>query len=211
MNQRGAFGIHGIIGGNSKSTHMRILIFGLIVISFAGCGRQQKETPPWAKSQSNWTDLMKWSYVGDTARIDSALRSGMDPDETNHTGWTPLKVAVKAGKTSVVRLLLRSNADPNLADGVKMTPLMEACLSNNYDIAKVLIEHGADVNATLDNGWTALMGATSYGGIELMQLLIDNKANVNAIRTTDNFTVLSIAQYHKAEDKIRLLKKFGGR
>jgi ankyrin repeat protein len=154
---------------------------------------------------------MKWSYEGDITKIDSVLRLGMNPDTTSNKGWTALKVAVKAGKTEVVQLLLNSNADPNLPDDVKMTPLMEACISNNYSIAKLLIENGANVNASLDNGWTALMGATSYGDVRLMQLLIDNNANVNAIRTTDSFTALSLAQYHKAEDKINLLRKFGGR
>jgi ankyrin repeat protein len=106
---------------------------------------------------------------------------------------------------------LKYSADPNLRDSLTMTPLIEACGLNEYDIAKLLIENGAEVNTRLNNGGTALMAATSYGELRLMQLLIDNNANVNAIRTTDSFTALSLAQYHKAEEKINLLKKFGGR
>ena len=209
MNRLGVLEMIGITSGvmTNKHAHMRMFIFQVIVLSLVGCTPQ----PEWAKNQSGWTELMKWSYQGDSKRIDSAIRSGVNPNEMGEKGWTPLKVAVKAGKSDVVELLLKLNADANIADSAKMSPLMEASLSNNYVIAKQLIVHGADTNAKLDNGWTALIGATSYGDTELMQLLIDGGADVNAVRTTDNFTALSIAEYNRSDDKIKLLKKYGAK
>jgi hypothetical protein len=87
---------------------MRVLVVVLIVVYCISCGRDRKDIPHWAKSQKNWTALMKWAYEGDTIKIDSALKSGMHPDTTNYRGWTALKVAVKAGKADVVKIQRRS-------------------------------------------------------------------------------------------------------
>ncbi|GAB4341355.1 MAG: hypothetical protein Kow0099_17980 [Candidatus Abyssubacteria bacterium] len=112
--------------------------------------------------------FLKSALQGDIEAVESALKSGIDPNVKDRRGRTALMIATNTGQYQMAKLLLNNGADPNVKNKQGVTPLMYAAQRGQTDIAKLLLAKGADVNARSDAGRTALSLAKEKAGNETM-------------------------------------------
>lgn len=130
---------------------------------------------------------------GDTAKVESLLDQGVDPNSKTDDGKTLLMLAAYLGHTDIAKLLIDKGADVNAKDQDGKTALMYAAEKNNIEIGKLLLEKGADPNSADNNGKTALMYAAEKGYLDFAKLLLENGADLNAA-ANDGKTALQIAR-----------------
>lgn len=118
---------------------------------------------------------------GDTAKVQTLLKSGGDPNQRHEAGATALMYAAAFSSADCVRILLDGGAEVNGSGSNGATALMWG----TGDSAKVrlLLERGAAVNAKTKDGTTALVTAARRGNTDSVRLLIahgaDPKASAN--------------------------------
>lgn len=98
-----------------------------------------------------WQGLQKL----DMGAVQSALRSGADPNETNTQGDTPLLYIAREGHykyppQEIPALLIQSGADLEAKDATGCTALQVALLSGWQNIAELLIKNGAKTGGVPD-------------------------------------------------------------
>ena len=141
------------------------------------------------------TPLQHAAWQGDTAAIQSLVKSGVSVDEPDDLGSSPLFWAARgghafgphqchgedAGRPEVIRALLELGANPNVQDNRPKgfgrasgwTPLFVALHHEQFKSAAVLLEHGADPNILTDQGMSAMQVATGEGAPrELVELML---------------------------------------
>ncbi|MEU1404901.1 ankyrin repeat domain-containing protein [Streptomyces sp. NPDC005728] len=99
--------------------------------------------------------LFAAALVGDTARVKTLLRSGVDPEQGDSEGTTPLYLASVNGEAEIVRLLLAAGASPDTESsgvGSEGTPLCAAACWGHTETVRELLVHGADPNLREDRG-----------------------------------------------------------
>src|SRR5688572_15271047 len=125
-------------------------------------------------------ELLASIRAGDIPRVETLLRSGVDPNTRDGSGATVLMQAAAYAPEAAMRLLLTAGADVNATNQTGATALMWA----TDDIGKVrlLVARGAAVNTTRADGMTALASAAMRGNHEVVQALLDSGADVQAGR-----------------------------
>ncbi len=98
--------------------------------------------------------LVLAAMLGETARAETLLRSGADPEAPDSAGTTPLYSAAVHGATDIVRLLLAAGALPDTESGhgEEGTPLCAAACWGHTPTVRELLAHGADPNLREDHG-----------------------------------------------------------
>ncbi len=153
----------------------------------------------------------------DIARL--LIERGADVNAKSIGGLTALMLAAASCNIDMCRLLTDKGADVNAKEDYEgATALMYAAGKKldeddnhwNIDaaraIVRLLIDKGADVNAKEKKGHTALMWAV---GGDITRLLIEKGADVNA--SSYGLTALSLANWAKDTEKIRLLEQAGAK
>ncbi|MFG2137918.1 ankyrin repeat domain-containing protein [Streptomyces sp. NPDC048650] len=94
--------------------------------------------------------------AGDTARVKTVLRAGIDPNKLYGEGTTPLYLASVTGEADIARLLLKAGASPDTESsggfGSEGTPLCAAACWGHTETVRELLAHGADPNRREDHG-----------------------------------------------------------
>lgn len=107
---------------------------------------------------------------GDTAALETALRSGLAADARDAKGNTLLMLAAYHGRTEAVRLLLKAGASVDLRNDKGQTPLGGVAFKGHVEIARLLLEAGADPAAD-QGGSTPADFAALAGKAEILTLL----------------------------------------
>ncbi len=124
----------------------------------------------------------------DPAAVESLLKDGASPEETNEDGTTPLYQAAVSGCADLVRLLLIYGADPNRPSEPpeEGLPLCAAACWNHIDAVSALLAAGADPDLPEPPhpkqhgpGTPPLLWAAGNGHLETVELLLAAGADPN--------------------------------
>jgi ankyrin repeat protein len=121
----------------------------------------------------DFKDLFHAALAGNSARLESLLRQGLDVNGATPSGRTALMAASYNGNLRIVKLLLNYGADVNLKDKNGNTALMDAVRFTDAQLVKTLIAAGADVNAVDSQGLTILARAKHITPPAIIKLLED--------------------------------------
>jgi twitching motility protein PilT len=143
-----------------------------------------------AHDKELFKDLLEFAWMeavttGQTERVLSILKEGLDVDTKDDSDATALMLSSSSGHAEIVQILLEHSADINARDKNGMTALMRAIMKDNVAVLQALIEARADLNAKNNGGNTALLIAGSAGNLVAVQELLKGKAKTDI---EDNLT-----------------------
>ncbi len=129
---------------------------------------------------------------GDSAKVRSLLKQGVDANAAQADGMTALHWAAARGDAAQVKVLVFAGArlESSTRNG-SYTPLHLAAQAGRGAAVRALLESGANANAvTSSGGATALHMAAAQGNVEAVNALLDHKALVDAKETSYDQTPL---------------------
>ena len=129
---------------------------------------------------------------GDSAKVRSLLKQGIDANAAQADGMTALHWAAARGDAAQVKVLVFAGArlESSTRNG-SYTPLHLAAQAGRGAAVRALLESGANANAvTTSGGATALHMAAAQGNVEAVNALLDFKATVDAKETAYDQTPL---------------------
>jgi hypothetical protein len=128
--------------------------------------------PHMARAQEpNAASLVAAVRAGDTQRVLSALKRGVDPDAIDARGWTALIHAAMGNQIEIANLLIEAGANVNARTPDGSTPLMAAAVMGHASMARILLDDGADPTLRNQNGADARVKAEDYGHANVVALL----------------------------------------
>lgn len=129
---------------------------------------------------------------GDSAKVRSLLKQGIDANAAQADGMTALHWAAARGDAAQVKVLVFAGArlESSTRNG-SYTPLHLAAQAGRGAAVRALLESGANPNAlTSSGGATPLHMAAAQGNVESVNALLDHKAIVDAKETSYDQTPL---------------------
>ncbi|WP_339045825.1 ankyrin repeat domain-containing protein [Candidatus Mesenet endosymbiont of Agriotes lineatus] len=158
--------------------------------------------------------LLDASKKGDTAKVKSLLKIGINVDTKDWNGSTPLLLAIEKKHIETVKLLLKHNANVNVKNGFWTTPLSLSIREGYIEIAELLLEHGADVAFAArssfaewkDDNELAIFAAAK-GYTKILELLLNRGVSANLKRNSDTLLHLALEKGHTGV--VALLLKHG--
>lgn len=129
---------------------------------------------------------------GQTSKVVSYVKKGVDINGKNRARWTALAYAVKFGHNDIIKFLVENGADVNQTVNTGSSPLYIALNEGKYDIADYLLKHNANVEVADIMGMTPLAWAVKANDMKMTKYLVDHGANVNA-RNNNGRMILDIA------------------
>lgn len=146
---------------------------------------------------------------GDTATIESLIKSGVYINTPDTDGSTPLIIAALDGKTELVRVLITLGADINGRNDRGMTALHAAAFSGDLDAVKLLRTAGASlVDANNKFGVTPLIVAAEEDRLAVVSYLIGEGVDLD-VAERHGYSALTRSGYHGNDDVIAILLKAG--
>lgn len=149
------------------------------------------------------------AVFGDFDAVERLLK--LDPASVNATdeyGFTPLHGVAGEDQLEMADYLISKGANVSARNDVGITPLhLAACPG----MAELLVRNGADLEAREIGGGTPLHIVTEHPEcIDVMEQLLRLGGAVNAKDNAGN-TALDTAVAREEQDKVDLLKAFGGK
>ncbi|NTV13732.1 MAG: hypothetical protein HGA96_07370 [Desulfobulbaceae bacterium] len=142
--------------------------------------------------------------------VETLLKGGASPNQTDSTGTFPLIVATYLQNKKLVGMLLDYGAYPSVITyGKGESSLHFAARGNNAEILKKLIRSGAKVDIKSHAGQTPLMVAVINNKINMVKELVANGADINIIETEHGTTPFMQASLQKNYDIAEYLLKIG--
>lgn len=148
---------------------------------------------------------------GDSARVRSLLKQGVDANAAQADGMTALHWAAARGDASSVKTLVFAGArlETTTRNG-NYTPLHLAAQAGRGAAVRALLESGANPNAaTSSGGATPLHMAAAQGNIEAVNALLEFKAVVDAKESSYDQTPLMWAATYDRVAAIQALVSKG--
>ncbi len=169
-----------------------LLALFLLVLAVAGCRQAPRH------QQDLDGSLLEAVAAGDTARVDSCLQAGANPNVQDSNGLPALLLAARGGHQQILTNLLKHGAssEANRVNTFGNTALMEASVRNDTIIARLLLEHGADVQALDAFGDPALNWAAYYGHVGYAQVLLRYGARWDVSSRNGNALEIAAQQWH---------------
>ena len=148
--------------------------------------------------------------TGNTIKVRTILRQGIDINAANSEGEPAILVAVKNNDRMMLRLLLENNAELNIKNKKGYTILMYTFAAQKFEMSKILLSHGGlgDFNYQYKDGKTALMLAIIKKNRRIIKSVMKFRQNFN-IRDTFGNTALVYAAGLGLSDVVRTLLKKG--
>jgi hypothetical protein len=127
------------------------------------------------------------------SRMESLLRSGVDPNTTDASGNPGLVFALRIESYEVAAALIESpRLDPDAENPQGETALMLACLRGQQGLAARLVKRGASIRR---DGWTPLhYAAASSEGESMVAWLLDRGALIDAEAPNGNTPLMMAAR-----------------
>ncbi|MDQ6611870.1 MAG: ankyrin repeat domain-containing protein [Gemmatimonadota bacterium] len=148
---------------------------------------------------------------GDSAKVRTLLRQGIDANAAQADGMTALHWASARGDAGQVHVLVVAGArlEATTRNG-NYTPLHLAAQAGRGATVRALLEAGANANAvTTSGGATALHMAAAQGNIEAVTALLEYKATVDARESDWSQTPLMWAATYDRVPAIEALLQHG--
>lgn len=117
------------------------------------------------------SDLFAAIKSGDTAKVQSMLAAGADPNAGIQAGITALIAAAYAGNAEISKLLLDKGAHINAKNDNGITALMMAAVKGHKEVAELLLDKGANTNIREAQGFNAFQMALAEKHNEVAKLL----------------------------------------
>jgi len=137
-------------------------------------------SPAIVYAQSQIQDLFEALRQGDAAKVQAAVKHGVDVNSRDDGGNTLLMQAAVYSTPSLMQFLLERGADPKASNERGYTALMRA-MPDQVKI-RMLVERGADVNAASQEGMTPVIIAASIPtAAETLSYLIKKGADIQAV------------------------------
>jgi ankyrin repeat protein len=113
-----------------------------------------------------------------TARVQTLLASGADPNGRDDRGEPAIIYALHTGKPDVAEILLKAKGiDLEAENQYGQTVLMVAAYQGRMAMVQALLDADVEVN---HKGWTALHFAASSGQVEVVRVLLEHSAYIDA-------------------------------
>ena len=144
-----------------------ILLLGAILLTIAGCGKQENPVPK--------IDLHTAVVTDNLDVIKQHIQAGSDlnvPESTR--GSSPLITAAALGRTEASEVLIEGGADINFVNEDGSTALHTAIAFGKTEVTKILIDAGIDLNVPNNEGSTALHTAAFFCNVEIVEALLVN-------------------------------------
>ena len=121
-------------------------------------------------SPAGSSDLLVAIRLGDHARVQKLLGSGVDVNTADNEGTTALMHSVIESDAKMVKLLIDHKANVNAKNSAESTALMYA--ATNLAKTKLLLDAGADVKVKGKGGATPMsVAVTAFGSTPVLKLL----------------------------------------
>lgn len=148
---------------------------------------------------------------GDTARLRSLLKQGVDANAAQADGMTALHWAAARGDVQSVKVLVFAGARLEAATrNGNYTPLHLAAQAGRGAAVRALLEAGANANVTTNTGGaTPLHMAAAQGNIDAVNALLDFKATVDSRDVATGQTPLMWAAAYDRVPAIQSLLSHG--
>lgn len=134
---------------------------------------------------------------GDTTRMRSLLRNGVDPRASGEFGVTLLDWSMRRQNPAAFRLLLDAGADPTARDVNHDNAMRGAVHNDDTTYLATLLAHGVDPNTAVRYGQTALMEAIMTGCDREFHMLLAAKGIDLSRRNESGETALFTAMITK--------------
>ena len=195
-----------------------ILLF--ILCLFGGC----MATTGGKKVEESFSDpqvqaLVKAACLGETGKIESLIKAGVDVNTSGKDGVSPLFWVVgwceEGNKLKGVKALLAQGADPNQAKKTGYTPLLVVSTYKDSRFLRAMLDYGGNPDARTKGIDSALSNALSLGAHrdlwENYYMLLDAGAdiNINYNLPTNPGTIAGIAAgvYGRYDKALELVKR----
>lgn len=148
--------------------------------------------------------------TGNTVKVRTILRQGIDINAPNSEGEPAILVAIKNNDRMMLRLLLENNAELNIKNKKGYTILMYTFAAQKFEMSKILLSHGGlgDFNYRYKDGKSALMLAIIKKNRRIIKSVMKFRQNFN-IRDNFGNTALVYAAGLGLSDVVRTLLKKG--
>ena len=147
----------------------------------------QPSSPKPVRDKSIVEALLKGAEGGNTAMVQAALDSGIDPNATQEKGNAGYNREIQRGRW---------------LGGV--TALMYASINNRVDMVKMLLGAGAGIDQKASDGSTALYLATQFGYVPIVKILLDKGANPN-LSVDSGLSAMAVAVSQGNSDLLKIL------
>jgi ankyrin repeat protein len=159
-----------------------------------------------------YEDFFQAIKADDSAKVQSLLAQGFDPNAVDEKGQAALYLGLRDGSFKVCAALLdHPQIRIDQPNGAGETPLMMAALRGHAEWAGRLLDRGARLNGA-DNGdrpgWTALHYAATGPDQQTVALLLARGARVD-LRSPNGSTPLMMAAGYGTEAAARQLLQKG--
>jgi len=158
------------------------VVLALMLITFVGCGNQDKSSQQSAESQTTVSvpkvDLHSAVFTDNFEVIRQHIKAGSDLNVLEPTrASTPLITAAFLGKTEAAKILIDAGADLNYQNADGSTALHTAAAFGKTEAAKILIDAGIDLNSQNNDGATALHTAAFFCHVDIVEALLAKGAD----------------------------------
>jgi len=185
---------------------------GWNALNYAMNGRNKNIIKLLGQYETKPTDFLIALENGDTIKVRTMLRQGMDPNFKNENGEPAIFVAIKSNDRIMLKLLLEYNADVNFKNSKGYTILMYCLSAGKIELAMELLKYGAlaDFNYKYAEGKTALMIAILSKDRRFFQSIVKFRQDVN-LRDDYGNTALMYAAGMGIGDLVKTLLEKGAK
>lgn len=156
---------------------------------------------------------------GNTERLNSYLKKGMNINVQNEDGETALMSACSFNNIENIKFLLKNGSNVQMKDNKGKTALFHACragygrivgfkIDNYIPSINLLLDAGSDINEQDTSGKTVLMFSTYSGYADLVEFIINKNPKIN-IQTNNGESALILllgSNHGSNEEKQKILK-----
>lgn len=151
--------------------------------------------------------LAEEAESGDDLSINSWIRDGADPNDSDDYGYSPLLNASTTGKLTAVRELVKGGADVNQLGPFGFSPLHAAAQGGHAEVVAYLLRNGADINAQNEDNDTPMHLALRAQNIEIVYQLLSSGGN-SKVEGFNHKSCVECAAELGMTDLTRVLKNY---
>ena len=183
------------------------LLLLLAASTCAACSDSKSVSAKQVFSDPAAAQVAEAAASGDTARVDTLIKSGANPNAIGDKGVSLLQWAMLNQNKPGFEALLAAGADPAHADESGDTVMHYAAKANDAWYLDVLLAHGVDLNASnARTGATPMMSAMMGDRIEQFHKLLAAGADPNLVNLSGDTSLHVAAEINDSQFVLDLLE-----